>query len=86
MDKCHFTLEEGQAVGDAPRPLVIQEAYQVFECTWQSDLENAYEDIAKVGQLEGVEPPYRSFNGNTSKFGAHFILKIGQDSHEGALP
>ncbi len=76
MGKCRFTLEEGQAVGDAPRPLVIQEAYQVFECTWQSDLENAYEDIAKVGQLEGVEPPYRSFNGITSKFGAHFILKI----------
>ena len=76
MGKCRFTLEEGHAVGDAPRPLVIQEAYQVFECTWQSDLENAYEDIAKVGQLEGVEPPYRSVNGITSKFGAHFILKI----------
>lgn len=76
MGKCRFTLEEGQAGGDALRPLVIQEAYQVFECTWQSDLENACEDIAKVGQLEGVEPPYRSFNGITSKFGAHFILKI----------
>ncbi|MEN6637126.1 MAG: hypothetical protein ABFC56_14835, partial [Clostridiaceae bacterium] len=62
--------------GDAPRPLVVKEAYQVFECTWQSDLENAFEDIPKVGQLEGVEPPYRSFNGITSKFGAHFILRV----------
>jgi flavin reductase (DIM6/NTAB) family NADH-FMN oxidoreductase RutF len=76
MRKCSFTLEAGQAGGDAPRPLVVKEAYQVFECTWQSDLENAYEDIPKVGQLDGVEPPYRNFNGITSKFGVHFILKV----------
>jgi flavin reductase (DIM6/NTAB) family NADH-FMN oxidoreductase RutF len=76
MEKCGFTLEAGQAGGEQKRPLVVKEAYQVFECTWQSDLENAYEDSAKVGQLEGMEPPYRNFNGITSKFGAHFILKI----------
>lgn len=76
MKNCRFTLEDGQAGGETPRPKVVCEAYQVFECTWQSDLEDAYEDIAKVGQIEGVEPPYRSFNGITSKFGAHFILKI----------
>ena len=76
MGKCRFTLEEGQAGGDTKRPLVVSEAYQVFECTWQSDLENAFEDIPKVGQLEGMEPPYRSFNGITSKFGAHFILRV----------
>ena len=76
MSKCSFTLEAGQAGGDAPRPLVVKEAYQVFECTWQSELENAFEDSAKVGQLEGVEPPYRDFNGITSKYGVHFILKI----------
>ena len=39
-------------------------------------MENAFEDSAKVGQLEGVEPPYRDFNGITSKYGVHFILKI----------
>jgi flavin reductase (DIM6/NTAB) family NADH-FMN oxidoreductase RutF len=76
MSNCRFTLEEGQAGGDTPRPLVVKEAYQVFECTWQSDLENAHEDSARIGQLEGVEPPYRNFNGITSKFGAHFILKV----------
>jgi len=76
MSGCRFTLEQGLAEGSAPRPLVVKEAYQVFECTWQSDLENAFEDIAKVGQLEGVEPPYRSFNGITSKYGVHFILKV----------
>ena len=76
MNGCRFSLEQGQADGEAPRPLVVKEAYQVFECTWQSDLENAFEDSAKVGQLEGVEPPYRDYNGITSKYGVHFILKI----------
>ena len=76
MNGCRFSLEKGQAGGEATRPLVVKEAYQVFECTWQSELENAFEDSAKVGQLEGVEPPYRDFNGITSKYGVHFILKI----------
>ncbi len=30
----------------------------------------------KPGCLNGYEPPYHDFNGITSKFGAHFILKI----------
>ncbi len=72
MKDCLFTLEKGQAEGE--RPLVIKEAFQVFECSWDATLEDAYLD--KPGQLEGYEPPYRSFNGITSKFGAHFILKI----------
>ena len=76
MKNCRFMLEEGLASGEQKRPLVVKEAYQVFECTWQSDLENAFEDRAKVGQLEGVEPPYRNFNGITSRYGVHFILKI----------
>ena len=29
-----------------------------------------------AGVLDGYEPPYHDFNGITSKFGAHFILKI----------
>ena len=55
------------------RPLVISEAFQVFECTWVSDLEKAYE--CQSGELDGYKPPYKDFNGITSKFGAHFILK-----------
>lgn len=74
MKACPFHLEKGLAEGE--RPLVIEEAVQVFECSWDDSLENAYEDRAKIGQLEGVEGPYRSFNGITSKFGCHFILKI----------
>lgn len=72
MKNCLFTLEKGQAGGE--RPLVVKEAYQVFECSWDSELEDAHLD--KAGNLEGYEPPYRNFNGITSKFGAHFILKI----------
>ena len=75
MSHCPFELEKGQAEGD-DRPLVIKKAYQVFECTWDDTLEDAYLDKSKVGQLDGIEGPYRNFNGVTSKFGCHFILKI----------
>lgn len=74
MKDCPFVFEKGLAEGE--RPLVIQKAYQVFECTWDDSLENAYEDKNKVGQFDGIEGPYRNFNGVTSKFGCHFILKI----------
>lgn len=69
-----FKLEDSQVIESTPRPKIISEAFQVFECTWMSDLEEAYLD--KPGNLEGYEPPYRNFNGITSKFGAHFILRI----------
>lgn len=72
MKDCLFTLADGRA--DGVRPKILQEAYQVFECTWDDTLEDAYLD--KAGNREGYDPPYRNFNGITSKFGAHFILKI----------
>ena len=72
MKDCIFSLKESSLGAD--RPKIVSEAFQVFECSWDDSLENAYLD--KAGNLEGYEPPYRSFNGITSKFGAHFILKI----------
>jgi hypothetical protein len=72
MKDCIFTLVDSDLGSD--RPQMVEESYQVFECTWDDSLENAFED--KPGCLEGYEPPYRNFNGITSKFGAHFILKI----------
>lgn len=72
MKDCLFHLLPSELGQD--RPKLVQEAFQVFECTWESQLENAFED--KPGCLEGYDPPYRDFNGITSKFGAHFILKI----------
>lgn len=75
MSKCPFELGKGLAEGEN-RPLVIKKAYQVFECSWDDTLEDAYLDKVKVNQLDGIEGPYRNFNGVTSKFGCHFILKI----------
>ncbi|MBQ7374173.1 MAG: hypothetical protein IJW64_06435 [Clostridia bacterium] len=72
MKDCLFTL--GDSTVDSDRPKIVLESFQVFECTWDDSLEDAHLD--KAGNLEGYEPPYRNFNGITSKFGAHFILKI----------
>lgn len=74
MAHCKFALEQGQCGGI--RPLVVQKAFQVFECSWDDTLEDAFTDKGRVGQLEGIEPPYHDFNGITSRFGCHFILKI----------
>jgi hypothetical protein len=73
MKDCFFKLEDGIA-GDDNRPQVMTDAFQVFECTWVSTLDNAQDD--KPGQLNGYEPPYHDFNGITSQFGAHFILRV----------
>lgn len=72
MKDCLFTLKDSP-LGEG-RPQIVEESFQVFECTWDDSLEDAFND--KPGCLEGYEPPYRNFNGITSKFGAHFILKI----------
>lgn len=72
MKNCIFTMKDSTLGED--RPQIVGESFQVFECSWDDSLEDAYLD--KAGSLEGYEPPYRNFNGITSKFGAHFILKI----------
>ncbi len=77
MKDCIFTLEDGQMAAEYKGeafPKVVAEAFQVFECTWMRELDGAQND--KPGCLEGYEPPYHDFNGITSKFGAHFILRI----------
>ena len=72
MPGCQFKLEKGQAEGE--RPMVLRDAIQVIECSWVRELDNAQND--QPGCLNGYEPPYHDFNGITSKFGAHFILKV----------
>lgn len=77
MKNCIFTLEEGQIAMDNPGeiyPKVVAEAFQVFECTWMRELDGAHVDVP--GCLDGYDPPYHDFNGITSKFGAHFILRV----------
>lgn len=75
MKNTIFTMIDGKSIEENPqdiRPKIMKEAYQVFECTWQRDLDNAQDD--KV--MDEYEAPYHNFNGITSKYGAHFILKI----------
>lgn len=77
MKDCMFILEDGLMEKEHPDevfPKVVAESFQVFECTWMSALDGASAD--KPGLLDGYPPPYRDFNGITSEFGAHFILRI----------
>lgn len=76
MPKCNFRLETSQIEEETgeKRPQVLTDAIQVIECTWVRELDNAQDD--KPGELNGYEGPYHDFNGITSKFGCHFILKI----------
>ncbi len=77
MKDCKFTLEDGLMAAEHPDevfPKVVAESFQSFECTWMSSLDGASAD--KPGQLDGYPPPYRDFNGITSEFGAHFILRV----------
>lgn len=76
MPNCRFRLERGLVEEESgeKRPMVLSDAIQVIECTWVRELDHAEGDLP--GQLNGYEPPYHDFNGITSKFGAHFILKV----------
>ncbi|NLA71674.1 MAG: hypothetical protein GX850_04540 [Clostridiaceae bacterium] len=77
MPNCHFRLEKSMIEEENPedkRPQVLTDAVQVIECTWMCELDGADKDLA--GQLNGYEGPYRDFNGITSKYGAHFILRV----------
>ena len=76
MPKCNFRLETSQIeeeTGDK-RPMIVADAIEAIECTWMCELDNAQNDAP--GELNGYEPPYHDFNGITSQFGAHFILRI----------
>ena len=76
MPRVNFVLEKSQIEEETgeKRPQVLSTAIQVIECSWMRELDGAAGDMA--GQLNGYEPPYHDFNGITSKFGTHFILRI----------
>ncbi len=76
MPKCNFRLEKSmieEQTGEK-RPMVLTDAIEAIECTWMRNLDGADKD--QPGELNGYEPPYHDFNGITSKFGAHFILRV----------
>jgi hypothetical protein len=76
MPKCQFRLENSQIQEETgeQRPQVLTDAIQVIECTWMRELDGAQDD--QPGVLDGYQPPYHDFNGITSQFGAHFILRV----------
>ena len=70
-----FTPVDGVSQKEHPEekyPKILDEALQVFECTWVKELDNAQNDKVQ----EEYDGPYHDFNGITSKYGAHFILRI----------
>ncbi len=77
MPKCKFKLEKSLIEEENPedkRPMVLTDAIEAIECTWMRELDGADRD--EPGQLNGYQPPYHDFNGITSEFGAHFILRV----------
>lgn len=75
MKNFKFTCVDGKRKEEDKEgnyPKIIEEALQVFECTWVKELDHAENDKVE----EEYNGPYHDFNGITSKFGAHFILKI----------
>ena len=75
MKNFKFTPVDSLSQKEDPKnvyPKIVDEALQVFECTWAKELDHAEKDKVQ----EEYEGPYHDFNGITSKFGAHFILKI----------
>ncbi len=80
MKDFKFTLEDGLRAENDPDgiyPKVIKEAVQVIECTWVDTLDNAQDDgLMPEGQDHYELEKYHDFNGITSPYGAHFILKV----------
>ena len=75
MKNFRFTPVDGFSKAADPEgnyPKILDEALQVFECTWVRELDGAQNDVV----AEEYEGPYHDFNGVTSKYGAHFILRI----------
>ena len=75
MKDFRFTPVDSKSQSEHPEekyPKILDEAIQVFECTWVKELDNASKDKVQ----DEYDGPYHNFNGITSKYGAHFILKI----------
>ena len=80
MKDFSMTLEDGlraEADPSGTYPKVIKEAFQVMECTWVDTLDGAEHDgPLPEGDDHYTLEKYHDFNGITSPYGAHFILKI----------
>ena len=82
MKNCIYTLEDGLCAEADPKgtyPKVIKECFQVFECEWVDSLENCEgTKPLEEGQDHYELEKYHDFNGITTPYGAHFILKVNK--------
>ena len=80
MKGFRFHLEDGLRKAEDPEgtyPQVITEAVQAVECTWVDTLDNAQNDGPLPEGADHYElETYHDFNGITTPYGAHFVLKI----------
>ena len=80
MKDFRFHFEDGLRKEEDPDgiyPQVIREAVQAVECTWVDTLDHA-EDTRplKEGEDHYELEHYHDFNGITTPYGAHFVLRI----------
>lgn len=80
MKDFNLKLEDGLRKEEDPAgtyPQVIKQAFQVIECTWVDTLDNA-QDTRPLNEGEDHYDleTYHDFNGITTPFGAHFVLRI----------
>lgn len=80
MKDFNLKLEDGLRKEKDPAgtyPQVIKQAFQVIECTWVDTLDNA-QDTRPLNEGEDHYDleKYHDFNGITTPFGAHFVLRI----------
>jgi flavin reductase (DIM6/NTAB) family NADH-FMN oxidoreductase RutF len=80
MKDFKFDFEPGLRAEADPKgtyPLVIKQAFQAMECTWVDTLENC-ENTPLLKEVEDhyVQDSYHDFNGITSPYGAHFVLRV----------
>jgi len=80
MKDFNMTLVDGlraEADRNGAYPKVVEESFQVVECTWDDKLDGAENDQPMAeGEDHYTLEKYHDFNGITSPYGAHFILKV----------
>ena len=80
MKDFKFHLEDGLMCREHPGeqfPQVIRESFQAMECTWMDSLEHCEDTrLLKEGEDKYEQDSYHDFNGITSPYGAHFVLRV----------
>ena len=80
MKDFRFHLEDGLRKEEDPSgtyPQVITEALEAVECTWVDTLDGAQDDQPLPEGMDHYElEKYHDFNGITTPYGAHFVLRI----------